>query len=932
MTRSSMRWMWVAPVVVSAGLLGCGARSEADLLAAATKRLEQKDPAGAAIELKNLLQTSPDNAKARLMLGQALLEAGDMAGAEIELRRAWELGGARDEVAPLLARTLLESGQWQKVVGEFSDQSLSDLDAMASLQGTLALAYLGLGNQSEAKAASARALQLRPESEAAVLVGARVKLAGGARDEAMAMLDAALMRKPDAIKPMLLKAEVLQRQRRADEAKPLFQRVLELDKTSMDARSNLVHMAIGAKQLDEADKLIKDMPNAGRPLGRFLQAQVAMAKGESEKARDLSLPLLKAMPNYLPLLRLAAGAHQQLGQTAEAENLLSQALKLAPEEPLLRRQYANLQLQNRAPGKALEALKPLLESGKADAETLLLAGKAQLMQGNFQAADDAFGVANKLRPDDAKLNAALALSTISRDNAGATGADKAKADAAIAQLVQLAAKDTGSNYDMMVVSSLMRRNELAAALTAIDKLAAKMPGSPIPQGLRGRVLLARKEVKEAAVAFEAALKADGAYLPAVLGLVMIDGQAGRRDEAIQRLETFVAAQPRATSARLVLADLLTQNRAPAEKVTAVLADAVRQDPADPTLRAALIDQRLRLGQVAAANQAAQEAVAALPQSTEVLERLARTQLMAGDKAQATKSYGKLASIAPTKAAGFMGLAQLRTIDNDFVGAEREVKRALEAEPGSQVAQRVAIQLAIRQARYDEALASLHKRQKDYPQEAFGFLAEADLELARQRPDAAVAMLRKAAALNDPVDAPARLFATLLANNKRDDALAFEGQWLAAHPKDQLFAAAAADVLLARGELETAWNRYEGLLKTYPDLISVINNVAWLRAKLGKPGGRELAERGLKLQPDYAPLRDTYATVLASDKDFAKALSVQRQLVSDYTDQPAYRLNLAQILIQSGDKAGAKQELQGLAKLGNKFPQQARVTELLKSLL
>ena len=58
---------------------------------------------------------------------------------------------------------------------------------------------------------------------------------------------------------------------------------------------------------------------------------------------------------------------------------------------------------------------------------------------------------------------------------------------------------------------------------------------------------------------------------------------------------------------------------------------------------------------------------------------------------------------------------------------------------------------------------------------------------------------------------------------------------------------------------------------------------------------------------------------------------QRQLVSDLPDQPAYRFNLAEILLKSGDKAGAKQELEGLAKLGPKLPQQAQVQEMLKSL-
>jgi predicted Zn-dependent protease len=114
-------------------------------------------------------------------------------------------------------------------------------------------------------------------------------------------------------------------------------------------------------------------------------------------------------------------------------------------------------------------------------------------------------------------------------------------------------------------------------------------------------------------------------------------------------------------------------------------------------------------------------------------------------------------------------------------------------------------------------------------------------------------------------------------------------------------------------------------------VPLINNVAWLRSKSGKPGARELAERGLQLKPDDGALRDTYATVLANEKAFGKAVSVQRQLISEQPDQPQYRFNLAQILIQSGDKPAAKAELEGLAKLGNKFPQHKEVDALLKAL-
>ena len=920
-------------LITVALLAACSQRSEQDLMAAAQKRFEQKDASGAVIELKNLLQQNPDNAKARHLLGKALLDSGDLAGAEIELRRAWELGAPRDELAPLLAQALLNSGQSRKVISEFADQSLAEPAAMSTLLQHLAMAYLAQGNVTEAKAAAVRALQLAPESEDAVVVSARTRLASGMADEAMEALDGLLLKNRKAVKALQLKAEVLLARGKAQEAQPLLTEVLAIDPNAYDARSLLLRLALGEQKLDAATQLVEGMPPAmaKKPQGRFLQAQLAMAKGEPAKARDLALPLVKQIPNYLPLLRLAAGAHQQLGELADAENLLNQAIKLAPDDLGLRRQFASLQLQRRAPAKVLDTLRPVLEATKGDAETWLLAGKAQLMQGNFEAADQAFGAAAKLRPDDAKAGAALALSAIVRDSTAPGGSTRAKADAAISQLREIAAKDDSGNYDMMLVNALIQRADLPAALQAIDKLVPKMKGSPVPEGLRGRIHLARKDVAAAQASFEAALKADAGYLPAALGLVAIDVQAGRNDEGVKRLETFIAGQPHAPQARLALAELLSQTGAPAARIVEVLAAGVSQEPTEPGLRLALIDQQLRMGDITKAAQAAQEAVAALPANPELIERLARVQLLRGDKAQSAKTYTQLTVLAPTRAQGWLGLAQLRFSDQDFAGAEREVKRALEADPTSVAAQRLVIQLALRQGRIEEGLAALRERQKKLPQEAFALIAEADVEAGRQRFEPAIAALRKATALRDPSDAAPRLFSVLLAAKKRDEAMAFETHWVASHPKDQVFAMAVADVLLSRGELEPALARYEALLKASPDALPVINNVAWLRSKLGKPGARELAERGLKVGPTYSPLRDTYATVLANEKDFAQALKVQRLLLSDQPEQPAFRLNLAEILLQSGDKAGAKAELEGLAKLGPKFPQQAQVQALLKSL-
>ena len=73
----------VCLVVIAAGLAACDSKSEAELLSAAQAQLDKRDPSGATIHLKNVLEQRPDSAKGRLLMGRALLMAGDPAHAAI---------------------------------------------------------------------------------------------------------------------------------------------------------------------------------------------------------------------------------------------------------------------------------------------------------------------------------------------------------------------------------------------------------------------------------------------------------------------------------------------------------------------------------------------------------------------------------------------------------------------------------------------------------------------------------------------------------------------------------------------------------------------------------------------------------------------------------------------------------------------------------
>jgi tetratricopeptide (TPR) repeat protein len=96
------------------------------------------------------------------------------------------------------------------------------------------------------------------------------------------------------------------------------------------------------------------------------------------------------------------------------------------------------------------------------ATALSLAAQAQMMKGDAAAADAIFARAAKLKPDDLRVRMAIALSN----------AAKGKGPAALAELRAVAAADKGTNADMALINLLVRTNDAAGALKAVDNTAA----------------------------------------------------------------------------------------------------------------------------------------------------------------------------------------------------------------------------------------------------------------------------------------------------------------------------------------------------------------------------------------------------------------------------------------------------------------------------
>lgn len=907
-------------IAAALALAGCG-DSDTKLLANARTRLQQHDDEGARLQLKTLLQKTPQSAEGRFLLGQLMTDSGDAAGGEAELRRALEAGHPEDTVLPVLAAAMVAQGKSNLLTLQFGKSELKDPQADGALKTQLAIALAQDGRRDDAQALLATALQRAPGLPAALLLQARLAAGGGDVPGALAQTEALLAKTPSDAAAWALKGDLLGSQGKPAEAATAYAESLKLKPAQPGVHTALLTGLLAQKNIDGATQALAAMKKAlpKHPQTLFFEAVLAENKGDYARTRELTQLLLRGTPDNPRVLVLAGQAELRLNSLAQAETLFAKAVQVAPKFPTARHLLAQVQLRNNQPDKALATLAPLTSATPPDTEALTLAGQAQMMAGNRAGADAAFAKAVQAKPSDARLRAVQAMSKLGQGNDAS----------ALGELEALAGQDKGSRVDMALITARLQRNDIDGALKDIDKLAAKAPTDPVPDQLRGRIAVKRGDMAKARSHFEAALAKNANYLPALASLSMLDMADKKPADARARWEGVLKREPKNASAMLALSEIAARSGQTAE-AQKLADDAVKATPNAPMPRLLQIDQLLAARESAKALNAAQAAVAALPDNPDLLDRLGRAQQAAGEAGQAVSTYGKLAAMAPKSPLPQLRLADAQQAAGNAAGVAAAVRRAQEIAPDAPQVLQAAITLAMRDNKPDQALTLARKMQTAAPQQPQGLLTEGDIQASRGQWADAAAAYRKAQALApQAADIAVRLHGALARGGKAADADKLAADWLKAHPDDPAMLLHLGDQAMAGKDNAGAEQRYRQVLDKQPANIAALNNLAYLLATTGKPGAVALAEKAVQAAPKQPALLDTLALALAAEKQLPKALEVQGQAVALAPDAPQFRLQLAKLQIQSGDKPAARVELQKLAKLGAGFKGQAEVTELLK---
>ena len=162
----------------------------------ARTRYEQRDYAGAIVQLKSALQQNPDYLPARLLLGQAYLATKDSQAAIKELTIA-KRAGADDAFTLIpLAKAYAQLGEHGRILVELRNGN-RDPDLEADILLMRGKAYMALDKLDKAQRAFAEVSRFRPDSAAAYIEYARLQMRRQDGEAAEELVGAAMIRAPE---------------------------------------------------------------------------------------------------------------------------------------------------------------------------------------------------------------------------------------------------------------------------------------------------------------------------------------------------------------------------------------------------------------------------------------------------------------------------------------------------------------------------------------------------------------------------------------------------------------------------------------------------------------------------------------------------------------------------------------------------------------
>ena len=555
-------------------LVACGGADERKTvyLDKAMKSIEVGDYDKARIELKNVLQIDPKDARAYFALGEVfeaklklrkafgnynkaveldpknpeyiakigrfyLVLANDIAKAEEQLRKIEAIDDNSRHGRLLKAGILLKKGDIdnaQVIVEQLYAENSGDEEA-ASL---LAAIYTKKEMTSRAVDVLEKSMAVNKDSTTLKARLASAYILDDKRDRAESVLKEMLQKDPDVFNHYLNLARFYQQENRIDDAEDVLERGVNNDEEDLKRKQALIGFIKDQKGTDQAiaaiDRYIKKGHNVSKLL--LMKAALLIENKDADSAISVYKRVIEdyseeedGISARVALASIYAGR----GDRQQANAILKKAVDIAPNDARVNMATAKLSILDKDYEQAVISLRTVVKENPDNLEAYILLSESHKAAGDVQQADDVMRRAyESARGNLAKMKK-LVRYYISNSNADM--AHKIVDDA-----LQVAPDD----YDMMSVKAAIlngeRKFEEASALAR--KMVMLYPSKPDGYRLAAPSLVTNKLYDEAEVLLEKGYKKTNSISVARM-LVRLKLARGDVGGAITILEPLVNSSP-----------------------------------------------------------------------------------------------------------------------------------------------------------------------------------------------------------------------------------------------------------------------------------------------------------------------------------------------------------------------------------------------------
>lgn len=608
----------LAAVAAAAVLIGCSTSPQAKE-STALKRgkalLAKKDYARALLQFKTAAQAMPSDAEPYYQMGLAysgLRNPGLAAGSFLQ---ATELNPKHVEAQLKYAELLMSTRNKQQIEEAATrlQQVLVNTPGNVEANNTLAIAEWQLGHPEDAAARLEETLQKFPDNLKASVSLAQMKLA--ARDLAGAeqVLQKAVASAPRSPLAVLALGQYYWLVKRLDKAETEIRTALALDPNSGAALAGLAAIQIAGHRMDEAEQTYKRLAALPGNQYKHLHAVFLFQTGKQDLALAEFQKLARQDPSDSSAQNRLLAAYVAMGKMAEAQQLLSSALKKNPKDTDALFQRAELSLKNGNAQAAGADLKRVLQFKPDSAQAHFALAEVYRLEGQLRNERQELTEALRLNPsllasrlalvrnffvanepkaaletlDQAPGQQKRTLAVVLERNwalfaAGNFTEMRAVLDQALkaGRFPELLIQDAvlkmhdgdslGARVDAeevlaknpeeiraarILADSYAAQKQPEQAVLRLKELAAGHPKSAPLQNLAGQFELANGRAAEARQSFEAAKAADPAFFEADLALASISYREKRTDDARSHLAVVLKANSKSIPALLLLASI-----------------------------------------------------------------------------------------------------------------------------------------------------------------------------------------------------------------------------------------------------------------------------------------------------------------------------------------------------------------------------------------